>query len=350
MKKLFIYYVHQNKAKTNHLLYILPYGCSKLLKCDDLKSVYELKNVDPNEYDEIFVYSPSDNCFGGMLNKRQVELALFVHKIKDVNKTKFFIVSDDIVYMAIYRCIDLIDKRKGEAKKKMIDALKNDFGLEPKDIDNSHIPFRLITSIKNKNVLDKVFYAKRKYLQCKELHYMAISKGTYYAKDLISSQNIFDKKYDLCYYGAYRAPRINEVQKFCDFETCNLFGNNFDKWNCTKAKVDVFAKKPIDQCIQQISNSWASIILGATHFAGSGHLPSRAIEISLAKTVAFVYRPYGKLYDNDFYYVDTREELLEKINLIKNDKELYDKCLKEQADWIESYPTFDNTIYEPYNV
>ncbi len=201
----------------------------------------------------------------------------------------------------------------------MLQHLKDNFGIEPKDIDNSHVPFRLITSIKNKELLDKVFYAKRKYLQCEELHYMTISKGTYYAKDLISSQNIFEnRKHDLCYYGAYRAPRIDEVQKFCDFETCNLFGSNFDKWNCTKAKVDVFAKKPIDQCIQQISNSWASIILGATEFAGSGHLPSRAIEISLAKTVAFVYRHYGKLYDNDFYYVDTREELLEKINLIKN--------------------------------
>ena len=39
----------------------------------------------------------------------------------------------------------------------------------------------------------------------------------------------------------------------------------------------------------------------------------------------------------EVHYVDTRKELLEKINLIKNDNQLYEKCLKEQAEWYEPY-------------
>lgn len=228
----------------------------------------------------------------------------------------------------------------------MVDALKNGFGLDPSDIDNSHIPFRLVTSIKNKELLFKEL--NKKNIKCEELHYMAISKGMYYAKDLINVENnVENKKFDFCYYGAFKPKRIKEVQYFCNDKNCYLFGSNFDKWNCEKAVLNSFPRrKSMKFTIEQINKCYASIILGATEFSGTGHLPSRLIEASIAKTVSFVNINFDGLFNNDFYYVSSKEELFEKINLIKNNNELYQKCLKEQLDWIENYPVFNNAIHD----
>lgn len=160
------------------------------------------------------------------------------------------------------------------------------------------------------------------------------------------------KEVDLIYGGSFRYD--NRTEKFIKFYfgitkdiSVELFGHNnlsyFDGDKINGLRVPKFSEQvKYNQFLNKMSTSLSTVCIGDKSYEGK-NLTQRIYESILSNCITFIdedFDSYHLVYGlnnnlSDFLYVNNRDDLINKIRLIKRDRELFDTTIDMQYECVK---------------
>ena len=169
------------------------------------------------------------------------------------------------------------------------------------------------------------------------------------------------KEVDLIYGGSFRSgKRVKKMLEYFfnkDKISVELYGNisldQFDKYTFTTAP-KFLNKIPVEEVIAKNNSGIATLIIGDKHYNDST-ITLRVWESLLSDALVFMDHEFNTSHNilkNDWLYVKSGIELEQKILMLKNDINLYNKLKDEQYQLIKTYYTNHellNTLINIFN-
>lgn len=279
-------------------------------------SIY-LYEANQSNYDFILLMNSHPNFFGGKKDD------IVIDKFKWLAKCKC-----PILYLFNDRNLPFEQLWKNIKDREWNDCIEEDVKIIA--------PIYVISQFRD---LDDVFKINNKYdniIECKFIDF-----GVWILKS-----NFIENKglYDLIYGGSFRGGR--REKKFVDFffnKDLNVafYGtiklSNF-KGNYQSPPKTWLGKVPSDQVIEENSLGFSTIIVGEKGYNNNIEI-IRIYESILSGAITFIDNDFDQAHfiypDNDFLYIYNGNDLETKIKTLKTDKDLYDRCIRSQNDYIE---------------
>lgn len=297
------------------------------------------KNINSKNYDCLIVMNGNVNFYGGVENAYEIYNYI---TLNNFDGKVFYILCDP--NLALKQITKSMESKSWNSKYKN----------EKIFIDREDII--CITQINNIEVVKNKIIEKQK-IKFKDVLYYSLEKFPLLKNRL---SNAYPKRVDLKYGGAFRnAQREKKLIQF-------LFGhNNIDVEIFGTIRLDKFNPDLIkdlnpprfanavkyDNFINEMSDSLSTIIVGDKIYEGNV-LTQRIYEGVLANNVVFIdnkFDPNKKAFNNQYNYVENREELCAKILELKNNIKMASDICDSQYDYVkidsDSYcSNFYNTL------
>lgn len=145
-------------------------------------------------------------------------------------------------------------------------------------------------------------------------------------------------EYDLMYMGSFRkGKRLEKILKYySDIDNTHFFGRiSEENIKNYVNKMPIFhGSVSYDNIKFEINNSLCHVVIGDSFYEGNIFTP-RIYECINYSTVCFIdidMDKEKKIFKNDFNYVSSKEELILKILILKNDLKFREQIIKEQYE------------------
>ena len=341
----------------DYLLYVLnrdqvDFISRKTKKESGLDYFKDTREVDFNDYDEIYIYNASFNPFGGLFKSEALDTFEKLYDFK--GDIIYFLVDPKMPMMDFSRFLKARDKNNEYIFGSDEKEINNKRYIKPEIVDNwtdkvwkrikvayGGIDYEKYVNIWNSNLKKAKGTYKELNEDCEWFNFWIFE---YYAVneelDLkLKDYKKIDNPYDLVYFGNNRQNERNKVIKkfYSDPELRKLF-IGFDP-ELPNTDVEKYVKH--DELFRILGEKClATLVVGDNLHNGNERTP-RFFEAMLLDIVAFInidFDPEKRYVKNDFLkefiYVSTPEELKERIEQIKKDPELYNKIVKLEREEI----------------
>ena len=298
----------------------------------------DIYTTDLNDYDEVVAYNCALNPFGGLFKDEAITT---MEKMHDFKGDLYYYLCDpkmpcaDFAAYLKYKAKDT-GKVKTDSKsgyREVSDEFLDDWSK------NTWPRIKIMFAGCDYDKYYEVFTernANRTTVQSKlnpDYDWCHIPLFEYYAVNEMLDKKLcdyqfLDRKHDLVYFGNNRMTERNKIiEEFYDHEGLDVQIIGYDPKfkNCKYESTDYVSH---DELFPMICDSYATLILGDTLHNNNTRTP-RFFEAMLLDVVAFIYEKYDeehKFVNNpklkEFIYVKTPEELKEKIEMIKKNKQL----------------------------
>ncbi|UES35627.1 DNA beta-glucosyltransferase [Enterobacter phage KKP_3262] len=286
---------------------------------------------DPNVYDRVLVVNASLNFYGGEENKMNKAAYMFLNKYK--SKIYYLFTDIRLPWEQAWR---RMSKKKWSSKY-----------TEEQFIVRS--PIRVVSQGRDLEQAKRI-HSDRLVGVSKDrmefVHFALDRHKMYHSVFKIAADGI--KMRDLIYGGTFRSG--NREAKMVEY----LFDTGLDVEFFGSVKADQFknpefpwttppvfpGKVDSREMVQRNSTAYATIVLGDKTYDNNQITP-RVWEALASTAVAFfdsTFDPDMNIMEgNEFFYVSNRQELVEKINKIKNDEDFRIETLEYQHKILQKY-------------
>ncbi len=307
------------------------YISKKTNKEKNLNDYLDIKDVNLNDFDEIYIHNSNCNFFGGIVDDYTI---IIIKKINEFNGNIYYVITDPKLKFVnfakiIYERINIKGNIKGCENFSKKDY--NDFTEKIKNIKAvwTGKDYNLFCNLLKETDLKLDFGFNIPLFQL------------IYTEEEYTLDETKNKIYDICYYGnnrgGYRSKKLNYY-----------FNNNFfSKYiigfesNYPKTKSIKYINNSI--LLSEVNKSYCSLVIGDKEH-NNNIITARFFENIKAKVVSFIDLDYDcekTLYKSErlkkIVYVESPEELSDKIKFIKQHKNLYDFIINEQFKELENY-------------
>lgn len=299
------------------------YYVSKKIKETDQKylNIFDLESL--NEFDEIYIHNYNTNFFGGLVPKLTIQYLKLLADYK--GKIYYYITDPKLKYT------NLADVMLSRNNLKYETPVTND---ELVELSKKHkiLEDRMIACFSGYN------YSHIYGLEFKDVKYVKIFDKLLHIRN-VEEVNV-DKEYDVCYYGDNRGTyRNNKIKKYFNTDDLKslLIGCKLEnlKNNTIHDKVPHFELNAL------VNKSYSAIVIGDKEHENA-FVTARFYENMMFGIVSFVDIDYDnekKLYTDDllkdFCYITSQEDLINKVKIIKEDKNLYNDIINRQKKELE---------------
>jgi hypothetical protein len=334
----------------------VDYVSQKTKKEEGLDYFKDITDVDLNYYDEVFIYNCTLNPFGGVFKWHSLQLFVDLYNYNGKIYYALFDPKMPAVDFAKY----LKNRDKNGTYTFKADNEAGEFKIDPEILDNwtEKVWSRMNTAYAGLDY-DKFveLWNKKHKGKITELN-TEIEWTNFWLFEYYSVNEEFDLKmkdyekvaepYDLVYFGNNRQNERNKViKKLYDIPEFKKYCIGFDPelQNCEFEK---YLKH--EKLFEKLGkNCLATVVVGDDLHNGNFRT-ARFFETMLLDIAAFIYIDFDptKQYMNDpflkeFIYVSSKEELKEKILMLKNDHTLYRKVVElERKEIITQFGNYKN--------
>lgn len=306
-----------------------------ILTCNNaLNCIHVTEEYDINKYDAFIVVNGSLNMFGGL----EIDTATTIYKLMHkFDKQIYYALTDlSMPFVDYYSHIS--------SKSWSYKYSKNDFSLKNDIIILSQFSnFGVVRNLhKNCNIKDIIYvpFAKWKVELLDPNCNLPIKEN---GISLFFDPGII-KSCDLIYGGSFRSGK--RVHKMLEYFfnrdiSVNLYGNikldQFSNYFYDKAP-NFLGKVPLDQVVYSNNSGLATIIIGDNNYNNST-VTLRVYESLLSDAIVFIDNDFDtahQILNNDWLYVKSGEELEQKINYLKSNKDFYEACKINQHNLVRS--------------
>lgn len=302
-----------------HDCYIGYYTIDNDRRYPNHKEIDMYNTFDLNNFDFIFLINFHQNCYGGCEVKSIAKTFQLLHTY---NGKIIYLLSDFQMTYEPYH-LDKAEKFGYDKDSLLIDEHKITFLCQS---FNEQLTKELL---------------KKDFIQF-PVQYMTLYKNRNKTKNNL----LFNfKTYDLIYGGSFRAGRREEKMKYY------LFDNNLDTAVYGTLKLDKFknfnyktaptflGKLNKDDLSNVNQSSYATIVIGDKSY-NDNFFTLRIYEALRDDIILFIDNEFDSnrlLGFSEFHYVKDKQELKEKIDLLKTNKDLYENILNEQQSYYSKY-------------
>ena len=329
---------------------VVDYVTQKTDKEKDMDYFKDIHETDLNEYDEVYIYNCGLNIFGGVFKWAAIKT---FKKLLDYKGKLYYILSDP--KMPCQNFGEFI-KAKMEKNNGIVPLAEpenpNIISYEDIDYWNETVWPSIITAfygfdyehfydvyMENKRNQKVPFRLADKHDWCQ--FPLQEYFGSKLLKETICNYPLEDRHFDLVYFGKNRGTDRNKVIKYLysPNELSKLFiGCEGEDFNCKENTTSIGSVKRELLFPTIAGNSFCTIIVGdQLHY--DNYRTFRFFEALLLDVVAFIYIKYDSnkvLIKNDFLkdyiYISTPEEMIQKVNEVKNDPELFRKIVQLERE------------------
>lgn len=267
---------------------------------------------DPNIYDKLIVVNGAINFFGGTENEVIIKNYQIMAKY---NKPIYYFLTDlRLPFKQLWPSIE-----------------KRDWGYKKEDVW-VNAPIKVISQTFNLEVVKKLMPEL-------EAVYFPLERYKLLFPKPIQSLNF--KTVDLIYGGSFRAG--NREQKMIDY----LFDTKYSVEFYGTAKADQFklpfrtaplfsGKVNFEDVVEKNSSAYASIVIGDKLY-NNNHITLRVWEIMMSDAVILIdndFDPDRKIMGKDWFYVNNKQEVFEKIEQIKQNQDYIIKYQHERIKYL----------------
>ena len=319
----------------------VDYVSMKTKKEEGLDYYKDVREVNLNDYDEVYIYNCTLNPFGGVFKWHSLQVFVDLYKY-----------TEDIYYILLdpkMPAVDFAKYLKNRDKDKTYtfkaDNDSGEFKIDPEVLDNwtekvwnrmgtayGGIDYEKYVSMWNQKTKGKITELN------KNVDWFNMWLFEYYAvnEELDLKLKNYDKiaePYDLVYFGNNRQNERNKViKRLYDIPEFKKYCIGFDP-ELANTDVDDYVRH--DELFPLIGEKClATVVVGDNLHNGNERTP-RFFEAMLLDVVAFINIEFDpqKRYVKDeflksFIYISNKEELKNRINQIKADKDLYKKIVE----------------------
>ena len=312
----------------------------------------DISEVSLNDYDEVWIHNSSYNLYGGVLSTESLQA---FYQLCDFTGDIFYAMYDPKLPCSNFAQYLKYKARNNNGKIRVgrgtnwtlveldqskLDKFTNEVwpritiafnGMDYEKYLSSYNERHKKQFINNPEHINKLYNGN----WC-EVHYgeyLAIN----YKKDLkLKNYDYSNKKYDLVYYGNNRHNERNKIiNNIYDKDYVNALFIGYDP-EFTHAKTTVFKYLVQDEMLPLICESYATIVCGDELHNGN-FITARFFEAMLLDTVGLIYNSYDpehKLISDkklaDFIYIETSEDVQDRLNQIKNNETLYREIVEAE--------------------
>ena len=322
----------------------------------------DIKDFDLNYYDEIWLSTDIPEAYGG---KFQTHFKYTFEKISTYNGKIYFFELDPLFmpntyYIFLNRKLKLIyDNFNTDAimiNKTLYPIDENKIRVFSDKLNNALTAFNGVdymklylprykkpTSLLNLPLKNNTVY----WCELPLMQYYGI-KDSY--KEKMTDYPFENRKYDFVYYGRNRSNRRKHLKQYLDRNSYyNYVIQESQQW--TKCKFDTNLKYiNHSELFEELAKAYATIVIEDKKH-NNNILTARFCETMMADVVAFIdinYDTNKNLVKNEFLknfiYVSSPEELEEKFNKIKKDKNLFNKIVNLERQ--EIHQLYKDTFNE----
>lgn len=334
----------------------VDYLSKKTKKEEGIEYYKNIKDVDLNDYDEVYIYNASFNVFGGRFNTEAL-----------ITCEKLYSFNGDIIYFQIDPKLSNMDF--GTYCKNRDKENTYTFNCDSKELNYAYkFPTEVLDNWREKVwkrikiAFDGVDYPKfcklwnDAHVRSKSSHvllnddteWFEMPIAEYYAVNeefelKCTNYQKQENPYELVYFGNNRQNERNKIIK--QLYDINEFKKLFVGFDPEMDNVDVREYVKHDELFKLMGEQCLATLVIGDNLHNGNIKSARFFESMLVDLVAFIYIKYDpeKKYVKDeflkdFIYVSTKEELKDKINKIKNDNSLYKKIIElERKEIIDTY-------------
>lgn len=346
-----LYYLREYLLNVLHAKNV-DFISKKTRKEVDLSYYKNLIDTNLNEYDELYIYSGNFNIMGGRFPCETLPL---IYKLNKYTGKLYYVLADPK-----FANVDPGINIKHRIKNGKLKTEKGYVDVDIKELDYfSNYIFPKVniafTGVDyelyyNNYILNGKNNNQLKYIN-NNISWFYLDLFGYYSvnEKLPEKLRNFDyetKIYDCVYFGNNRATSRNKIIK--DFYNTDKIKTLIIGYNIDFINNDCMEYIKHDDLFNEISKYCYSTLVVGDDLHNNNIITTRFYESMLLDVVAFIYIKYDeekKYVDNeflkDFIYVSTPEEMYEKINLIKNDKLLYNKIVElERKEILSKYEKY----------
>lgn len=323
----------------------------KTKKENDLTYFKDIYTTDLNDYDEVYIYNAAYNIFGGIVPSENIEL---MKQLYNYNGKIWYFIGDP--KMPYYDYAQYLKSKLKDGKMKTSNDLeftgftaewldswskkvypKINIAFAGRDYDLYYNTYMNILNSKNiKNKEYQSLNPNYDWFFLKLFEYYAINEEF----DLKMIDYNFDtKEYDLVYFGNDRQNDRNKIiKKLFSNPKLKKFFIGFDP-GLENTDIEKYVKH--EELFKLIGEKCLATVVVGDILHNNNMKTARFFEAMLLDTVAFISTTYdsNKEFVQDeflrnFIYVNDEQELFEKVQMIKNDKELYKKIVKLEREEI----------------
>lgn len=292
----------------------------------------EASETDLSAYDYVFVHNDTENFMGGVLSRHSIK------QIKELCKYKgvvcYFYTDPNLHLINLAKVI--YDRQIRGTKTEY----NTDLRITQEEVSEfANLKWRVIwCGVDFKSYQEYHYRTVRPELKCNIHNHKNLEFFKFMFKNrniTLPKRSLNERTFDLAYYGNWRPKRADKIKQYLHNDlTKNIVGFDSKKLSVPKATFqDYVAPEHLAGIVQQ---SIASIVIGDKAH-NNNIATARFYENILFDVCSFIdsdYDPNKRLYQSsflkDFMYVRSGRELVTKINLVKNDNELFEKILSEQ--------------------
>lgn len=332
----------------------VDYVSLKTQREDDIDYFKDLRYVNLNDYDEVYIYNSAVHPFGGIF--KWCSLQIFVDLYSFKGDIYYILLDPKMPPVDFSKYLKYRDKNKTYIFN--ADNESGKFKIDPEVLDNwtekvwnrmnvayAGFDYEKYLSLWNKRNIMKILKLNDNvgWFNMWLFEYYAVNEEL---ELKLKNYNKIDNPYDLVYFGNNRQNERNRVikrlydipefKKYCIGFDPELDNTEVDSYVCHDELFRLIGEK----CL-------ATVVVGDNLHNGNERTP-RFFEAMLLDVVAFINIDFDheKRYVKndflkDFIYISTKEELKDRIKKIKSDKELYKKIVelerKEILDEFKKY-------------
>lgn len=320
----------------------------KTAKDNDRDYFKDIANTDLNDYDEVWIYNAALNLFGGVFSLDSIQT---FEKVCDFKGDIFYFLVDPKMPCRNYA--QFIKQRMDEQDcvPVIISGKKTPYHIDPAKIEkytNEIWPkiktafggsdyekyLKLYNEINDRTISKSESHINR---IC-DCDWCFIDLFEYYAvnEQLDLKMKDYDmsfKAHDLIYFGNNRhTSRGKLIERLYDNANFKVFIAGYDP-EFKHAFTEVNSYVEHDKLFPLICTSYATVVCGDELHNGNIRTP-RFFEAMMLDTVGLIHNsfdPEHKYIKNkelaDFIYIETTEDIEDRLNKIKNDEGLYRKIV-----------------------
>lgn len=319
---------------------------SKEMHIEYYKHIY---NTDLNYYDELYIYNCGYNIIGGRFPS---ELVTLFEKLNNYNGKLYYVIADPK-----FPNLDAGKMIKGRlTSDNMLKVEHGYIKVNPEIFDIfskkvfpkinvafTGVDYELYYNKFNEKLLKLSDKSKEHNKMCNDISWFYLDLFGYYAinekLDMKLKNFDTDKVYDFVYFGNNRSSqRATLVKKLCNDDSIKKLFIGYDPKYLNNYEFIKYVKH--DELFNIIGSQCLTTVIVGDDLHNNNIKTARFYEGMLLDIVSFIYIDFDKDKKyiknkklKDFIYISSKEELVEKINLLKNDKNLYKEIVElERAE------------------
>lgn len=323
----------------------------KSKKEKDIEYYKNIYDTDLNYYDELYIYNGGYNIIGGRFPSEIVPL---FEKLNKYNGKLYYVIADPK-----FPNLDAGKIIKNRLTKDNMLKVEHGFiKVDPSIFDNfsknvfpkinvafTGIDYKLYYDELNNKVSKLSDKSKEYNKMCDNINWVYLDLFGYYAtnenlNDKLINYNIDNKIYDFVYFGNNRSSqRFTLVKNLCNDESIKKLFIGYDPKYLKNYEFIKYVKHK--ELFNLIGSKCLTTLIVGDDLHNNNIKTARFYEGMLLDVVAFIYIKFDeqkKYVKNEFLkkfiYVSSKEELIEKINKLKSNKDLYKKIVELEREEI----------------